>query len=459
MLDHNLSTILLSTHPSERSDRRTTLVVLLLLLAYFVAALPFARISLPRFPAFILIQESLLLANDLITAMLLFGQYAIGRTRRLDILAGGYLLTALIMIPHALTFPGVFSETGLLGAGPQSAAWLYIGWHAVLPVTIILFGLRSYDIINVAAKVSVRWPIQMASLMAVGGVVIMTALATWGHTWLPQLLEGDHYTPAARVAVGVLLGLPLVALIILARRKHRSVLDEWLMVVMAAWLLTISLGAFISSGRYDVGWYLGRAFDWLASVVVLVMLLSETLVLYARNVRAAANERLQRERRLKETEAVLIHLSRVNELGRNVAMLVHEIGQPIAGISMIAAAMKHTNSPKQLRQLVDSLLEATQGAKTTILHLRNFLKNNEPERRVQEIPAMIDAALELVFLSSTSAASIDTRYSVDATTAFFDRVQIEQVVFNLAHNAIEAMTDSSRRILTNCDGPCQRGHD
>jgi len=60
--------------------------------------------------------------NDLITAILLFGQFGILRSRALLVLASGYLLTAFMAVAHALTFPGLFSPTGLLGAGPQSTA-------------------------------------------------------------------------------------------------------------------------------------------------------------------------------------------------------------------------------------------------------------------------------------------------------------------------------------------------
>ena len=44
--------------------------------------------------------------------------------------------------------------------------------------------------------------------------------------------------------------------------------------------------------------------------------------------------------------------------------------------------------------------------------------------------------------------AIEMRLSSVAPSAFFDRVQIEQVVFNLVRNAIEAMGDSERRVLT-----------
>ena len=56
-------------------------------------------------------------------------------------LANGYLFTALIAIPYALTFPGSFAPKGLLGAGYQTAGWLYLFWHCGLPVAIIAYAL------------------------------------------------------------------------------------------------------------------------------------------------------------------------------------------------------------------------------------------------------------------------------------------------------------------------------
>src|SRR3954462_8774098 len=171
------SPLLLSVLPPDRSHRRGALSISLFLLAGFLGILPFARIAWVPLPAFILIQQTLLLANDLITAALLFGQYFIGRTRVFDVLAAGYLFTALIVIPHALTFPGAFSETGLLDAGPQSAAWLYIGWHAVLPLTVIVFALRPGDESAADESVNTRGvAIVSAGLVAVAVVAAMTWL-------------------------------------------------------------------------------------------------------------------------------------------------------------------------------------------------------------------------------------------------------------------------------------------
>ena len=107
----------------------------------------------------------------------------------------------------------------------------------------------------------------------------------------PALMAGDRFTLAARVAVGLVLVLPLAALVALSSRRPLSVLDLWLMVAMFAWFGEVFAGSLMSSGRFDVGWYVGRAYGVISSTAVLIILLSETIALYARSARVAENER------------------------------------------------------------------------------------------------------------------------------------------------------------------------
>src|SRR6201999_1194905 len=74
-----------------------------------------------------------------ITAALLFSQFAFVRSRALLILANGYLFTALIIVPHLLTFPGAFASAGLLGAGVQTTVWLYYLWHLGFPTAVLIY--------------------------------------------------------------------------------------------------------------------------------------------------------------------------------------------------------------------------------------------------------------------------------------------------------------------------------
>jgi len=112
--------IFLSTLPASRRDRKAALVVVVVSSILFVVAVPYAGVPLTPVPAFVASYQSALAINDLITAMLLYAQFAILRSRALLFLASGYLFTAIAAIVHALTFPGLFSPTGFLGAGTQT---------------------------------------------------------------------------------------------------------------------------------------------------------------------------------------------------------------------------------------------------------------------------------------------------------------------------------------------------
>ena len=219
--------------------------------------------------------------NDLITAVLLFGQFGFLRSRALLVLASGYLFTAVMAVSHMLTFPGLFAPTGLLGAGPQSTAWLYMFWHGGFPFCVIAYVLlkgegRATSQPCGRASVAVLSSVG-AALVAVCG---LTLLATTGQDSLPAIMRGNHYTPAMIIVVSSVWGLSLLALIVLWRRRPHSVLDLWLMVVMCAWLFDIALAAVLNAGRFDLGFYAGRIYGLLAASFVLMVLLVENGKLY-----------------------------------------------------------------------------------------------------------------------------------------------------------------------------------
>ena len=62
------------------------------------------------------------------------------------------------------------------------------------------------------------------------------------------------------------------ALVVLWWRKPHSVLDVWLMVVLAAWIFDIALSAVLNAARYDLGFYLGRLYGLGAASIVLPIL-------------------------------------------------------------------------------------------------------------------------------------------------------------------------------------------
>ncbi len=195
----------LSTLPAGRRERRLALAFVLVSAGIFLAAAPLATIQLAPLPAFIPILETALVIIDLITAVLLFGQFNILRLRALLVLASGFLFTAFITVAHALTFPGVFAPTGLLGAGPQSAAWLYVFWHGGFPLFVIAYALLkderrepvgSSGLPRSRAGVAIFFSVAAVLLVVCG----LTFFATAGRGALPAILEGSRTVTAGKIA-------------------------------------------------------------------------------------------------------------------------------------------------------------------------------------------------------------------------------------------------------------------
>ena len=276
--------IFLSTLPAGRRERRAAVAIVAVSAAIFAAIAPFAKTPLAPVWAFIPAYESAFAVNDLITAVLLFGQFGFLRSRALLVLAGGYLFATFIAVAHALTFPGLFSSGGLLGAGPQSTAWLYMFWHGVFPLCVLAYAILSERERRAIAAASVR----LAIVGTVGAALIAASafayLATGAQHWLPAIMQGNGYSGAM---IGVVSGvwlLSVVALAALWRRRPHTILDLWLMVVMCAWTFDIALSAVLNAGRFDLGFYAGRIYGLMASGVLLLMLLLENGALYGRLV-------------------------------------------------------------------------------------------------------------------------------------------------------------------------------
>ncbi len=287
--------LLLSLSPGRRTYRMAQAVALLCV-AVFVAVLPYARVPLAQLPSFVPVYESTLILNDLITAVLLFGQFAITRSRAMLALAGGYLFTAATAVGHMLSFPGLFAPGGLLGAGPQSTAWIYMFWHAGFPLFVMAYALLKVREEREPDRFGPRMLTGKAMVGMVtavlGASAACVALATAGEHLLPAFMIGNHYAPAQQLIAGGTWLLCVAALTVLWRCKPHLTLDIWLMVVLCVWICDVALSAVFNAGRYDLGFYAGRVFGLMGASFVLLLLLIENTVLHSRL--AAARAELKR---------------------------------------------------------------------------------------------------------------------------------------------------------------------
>jgi signal transduction histidine kinase/CheY-like chemotaxis protein len=447
----------LANEPADRTERRLALAVVLVSLATFAAAAVFATQQLPAVWAFIPIYESALILSDLITAVLLFGQCRLARSRALLVLAGGYVFTAAVTAAHAMTFPGLFAPAGLLGATPQTTAWIYMFWHGGFPLIVVAYALlrgQRADAMPPSRR-GITGPVVLTVVLAIGAAAAFSALAIGGA--LPQIMQGNRYTPALVFVVSTAWGLNLLALVVLWRRRRPfSVLDLWLAVVMSAWLCDIGLSAVFNAGRFDLGFYAGRVYGLLAATFVLARLLLEDGELRAQLLDSHANE----QQRSAELQRVMHQLQEANaqltasnqqleEQSRFksefLANMSHELRTPLNAVIGFSEMLKDGMAGVLTERQRTFSGHIYKGGHHLLALINDILDLSKIEAgkvdiALERVPleATLNEALAMVAeLARGREVRVLPQYDGPLGSLMVDRRRLKQIVLNLVANAIK----------------------
>jgi signal transduction histidine kinase len=429
-----------TAHPTRR-ERQLALAVAGMVLVGFAAVAPFADIPLLRLDSFIPSIQVVVSITSIITAVLLFGQFWTVGSRGVLVLAAGYLFVALIVISHTLAFPGAFSPTGLLGAGVQTAGWLYLFWHFGFSVSVLGYVLLK------DAKSPVRPAPGSAIAWTVTAVVGLVCLLTWIFTakeqFLPVLFaDRTSFTLLALYSTGADSFLSALAFALLWRRG-RSTLDMWLCVTVFAFLAELVINTVLISGRFTLGWYVGRVFAVLVPTIAMILMLAQTFAINVRLMRATTMLQRERSNKLASLDAV-------------VAAIVHEVKQPLATIAVRGAAAKRylDRTPPGLREAgssVDAMVAAGMRANDVFENIRALFSDVDQKRQPIDVNQLAAEALDLLreeLQAYGIGTSIDLTPELPSITAH--NGQLREVILNLIQNAIDAMkaVSNRRRILS-----------
>ncbi len=88
-------------------------------------------------PAILPLLIGAVILSDLMSAYVLFAEFARSRILWLLFISAAYCSTAMLTVPYILTFPGVFAASGFLGASGQTALHLWFVWHLGFPIFVL----------------------------------------------------------------------------------------------------------------------------------------------------------------------------------------------------------------------------------------------------------------------------------------------------------------------------------
>jgi len=161
-------------------------------------------------------------------------------------------------------------------------------------------------------------------------------------------------------------------------------------------------------------------------------------------------KRAEEEReRLRQLEAELAHINRVNMMGELAAALAHEIKQPIAASITSSNALLRwlAHDPPDLERARATAARIEQDANRAadvINSLQSFYRTGTPaERHIVDVKETIGEMTGLLRgEADRHSIKIHTELGADTPNILANRVQLQQVFMNLMLNAIEAMKDT-----------------
>ena len=434
--------ILVSTAVPTRADRLFAVAFALALVCALVATAPFARIRLPGTETLVPAYFVAVLINQSITAALLFGLFAVDRSRRILVLACGYLFAGLMIVPWALSFPGAFPAFGL-DAGTQVTATIAAINRLGFPLCILAYALsRERHGFGGDGPAAVPIAAGIAAVVLVVGTV--SGLVLFTDLPLPAFMADIHTpSPLWRYVPPVSLGICAIAFVAL-RARLASVLDLWLLVVLVSLTIEVVLLAYLSEGvRLSLGWWAGRVYGLVAASTMLIVLLSGMTALYARLARSVLAEQRARESRLAVIEAIS-------------ASIAHEIRQPLSSIELSAAAglrwlRRDLPDYGEVEAALTRIEEVGVRASRVVDSIRTTFETGKAPRAEVDVNAAIrevvaryreEAVIERVVVRSELAEP--------SPRVLIDPLQLQLVVANLVKNAIEAMrmAPGGPRLLT-----------
>ncbi len=443
---------MLTTSPASRGQWRLAVVVLVILFAAMLITAPFAQLRLENTEALLLVYATAVFIIDLMTAALLLTLVSVQRSLAVLALSICYLFSGVMVLPWAVSFPGVPALLNLPDVGLQTTAAIAALRRLGFPLFVLAYALMKEAGPN--ARSPKGWEKNII-FVSVSGVVVIACSLTWliltNNHALPNFMRDTQnvsalweYVPATAA------GLCVAGLVTLWIRQ-RSVLDLWLMVVLCTFLIEIILIAYLSSGRLSVGWWAGRVYGLISASIVLLAFLSETMTLYSRLAHSVSAERRAREARLTAMAALS-------------ASIAHEINQPLASMVTNADAGlrwlgRSDPDLQEARAALERIVNDGHRGAEVIKGIRAMFKNGTPERVVVDANRLINDVLKRSLGElKLVRVSIYTEFDKTLPPVTGCPIQLEQVISNLVANAMDAMrtvTDRERvlRIRSALDGP------
>jgi len=163
-------------------------------------------------------------------------------------------------------------------------------------------------------------------------------------------------------------------------------------------------------------------------------------------------ERLEMERKLRQTQEQLLNSEKLAAMGRLISQIAHELNNPLYGIMNTLELLKTEIAPQsKRRKVLEMALSETVRLGDLLKKMLSFSKPDQEERQLADINVILD---EILILHEKQLRENDIKivYNIgeDLGKVHASINQLRQVFLNMVANARDAMPDGGTFTVTTC---------
>ncbi len=181
------------------------------------------------------------------------------------------------------------------------------------------------------------------------------------------------------------------------------------------------------------------------------------LLFRAERERALSAEKFMTDVKNTKMQLEIINASRNTAVSELAGTLAHELNQPLTAVMNFAKACQielgnaDIDIPSDIVGMMDDTIEQAARAGDLLNKLRRFIESGEISRSEEDLHELIKYGFDLALkLTQTENIVVTKNLNASSTKIFADRVQFEQVIFNLVRNAADVLFDVENPEITIC---------
>ncbi len=164
-------------------------------------------------------------------------------------------------------------------------------------------------------------------------------------------------------------------------------------------------------------------------------------------------DRRRAKEELDNAQEELARVTRITAMGEMAAAIAHEINQPLGAIvnnsNYCLGLLGHPEAEKKKRAALRDIVADANRASTIIERIRGLTNGSRHPSTALNVADVLEEVINLCQrLLTEHQIKVKTAVSKGLPRVRADRVQIQQVLFNLVTNAIAAMSDTEDGVLS-----------